>query len=73
MDTGTILTFWPDTDILETTDYSFDTLAERFRELAFLYRGLDISLADDRGPADPRSVRFRPEGGARDMVAHLDG
>jgi DNA gyrase subunit B len=70
--TGTIITFWPDPDIFETTQCSFDALAERFRELAFLNRDLDISLTDERDDSEPQSVRFRSLGGARDMVALLD-
>ncbi|WP_329266866.1 DNA gyrase subunit B [Streptomyces sp. NBC_01451] len=69
---GTIIAFWPDTDIFETTECSFDVLAERFRELAFLNRGLDISLTDERTPGASRSVRCRFPGGARDFVAFLD-
>lgn len=68
----THLTFWPDPDIFETTVFSFDELAERFRELALLNRDLEISLTDDRRPFESRSVRFRSPGGARDMVAFLD-
>lgn len=50
---GTTIAFWPDTDIFETTECSFAVLAERFRELAFLNRGLDISLTDERPGAGP--------------------
>ena len=70
--TGTVITFWPDPDIFKTTQYSFDALAERFRELAFLNRDLDISLTDERHDSEPRPVRFRFPGGARDMVTFLD-
>ncbi len=70
--TGTVITFWPDAGIFETTQCSFDTLAERFRELAFLNRDLDISLTDERGQTDARSQRFRYPGGVRDMVTFLD-
>ncbi|WP_030244727.1 ATP-binding protein [Streptomyces sp. NRRL S-350] len=69
---GTTLTFWRDTDIFPTAGYSFDALAERFRELALLNRGLEISLTDERRPGDRRSVRFRFPGGTRDFVALLD-
>ncbi|MCX5129977.1 ATP-binding protein [Streptomyces sp. NBC_00193] len=69
---GTTIAFWPDTDIFETTECSFAVLAERFRELAFLNRGLDIALTDERPPGRSRSVRFRFPGGARDFVAFLD-
>ncbi|GHH71667.1 hypothetical protein GCM10018781_33330 [Kitasatospora indigofera] len=69
---GTSITFWPDAEIFEEVRCSFHGLADRFRELAFLNRGLDISLADRRRADEPRSVRLRFPGGARDFVAHLD-
>ncbi|MHA6764452.1 DNA gyrase subunit B [Streptacidiphilus sp. PAMC 29251] len=69
---GTTITFWPDAEIFETVEYSFDALAERFRELASLNRGLEIQLTDQRRPDDARSSRFRYRGGARDLVAFLD-
>ncbi|MGW7429562.1 DNA gyrase subunit B [Streptomyces sp. NPDC054861] len=72
-DSGTTITFWPDADIFGTAECRFDDVAERFRELAFLNRGLDVSLTDRRRPDDSRSVRFRFPGGARDFVAFLDG
>ncbi|MCP3754389.1 ATP-binding protein [Streptomyces sp. TBY4] len=71
-DSGTTITFWPDPDIFGTTRFSFDTLAERFRELAFLNRALDLSLTDRRHPGEPRSARFHFPGGARDFVTFLD-
>ncbi|MFD5435466.1 ATP-binding protein [Kitasatospora sp. NPDC127067] len=70
---GTVITFWPDTGIFGAAQCSFDELADRFRELALLNRVLDISLTDRRGPGEPRSVRLRFPGGARDFVALLDG
>ncbi|MFJ9823019.1 DNA gyrase subunit B [Streptomyces sp. NPDC101160] len=66
---GTVITFRPDAEIFETLEFSFDTLTERFRELAFLNRELDITLTDDRDPAAPRAVRFRFPGGPRDYIA----
>lgn len=69
---GTVISFWPDPAIFETTKCSFDALAERFRELAFLNKGLDISLTDEQRPSEPRSARFRSPGGVHDMVAFLD-
>ncbi|WP_225800836.1 hypothetical protein [Streptomyces sp. NK15101] len=51
---GTVITFRPDAEIFETLKFSFDTLTERFRELAFLSRESEIILADDRDPAAPR-------------------
>jgi DNA gyrase subunit B len=68
---GTAFTFWPDPDIFETTDVSFEVLVERFRELAFLYRELDFVLTDER--SESRSLRLHFPGGVREMVAHLDG
>lgn len=68
---GTTIAFRPDADIFGTAECSFDVLAERFRELAFLNRGLDISITDERPPGGSRSVRFRSPGGARDLVAFL--
>ncbi|MCX5215719.1 ATP-binding protein [Kitasatospora sp. NBC_00240] len=69
---GTTITFWRDADIFGTAEYSFDGLADRFRELALLNRGLEISLTDQRYPGDSRAERFRFPGGARDFVAFLD-
>jgi DNA gyrase subunit B len=47
-DTGTTITFWASNDIFETTDYSFETLSSRLREMAFLNKGLTIVLRDER-------------------------
>ncbi|MDT0345324.1 DNA topoisomerase (ATP-hydrolyzing) subunit B [Streptomyces litchfieldiae] len=49
--TGTSLTFWADGGIFETTEYSFETLARRFQEMAFLNRGLTLTLTDERESA----------------------
>ncbi|MGZ9929035.1 DNA gyrase subunit B [Streptomyces sp. NC-S4] len=68
---GTTITFRPDATLFETTECSFAVLAERFRELAFLNRGLDISLTDERPPGGPQTARFRFLGGVRDFVATL--
>ncbi|MEW2134275.1 DNA gyrase subunit B [Streptomyces sp. NPDC005435] len=68
-DSGTVITFRPDAEIFETLELSFDALAERFRELAFLNRELDITVTDDRDPAAPRSLHFRFPGGPGDRVA----
>ncbi|MFF3699474.1 DNA gyrase subunit B [Streptomyces sp. NPDC002221] len=70
---GTTITFWPDAEIFTASEFSFDALAERFRELAFLNRDLEISLADQRRPPESPAVRFRFPSGARDFVAFLDG
>ncbi|MFG2820258.1 ATP-binding protein [Kitasatospora sp. NPDC048365] len=70
--TGTTITFRPDPEIFETLDFSFAMLADRFRELAFLNRRLDITLTDERDPAAPASRHFRFPGGLADHLAHPD-
>ncbi|WP_328835665.1 ATP-binding protein [Streptomyces europaeiscabiei] len=69
---GTTITFWPDADVFQTVRCSFAVLAERFRELAFLHRRLDISLTDERSPRESPSERFRFPDGTRDFVTFLD-
>ncbi|MFF1723681.1 DNA topoisomerase subunit B [Streptomyces sviceus] len=69
---GTVIAFRPDADIFGTARCSFDALAGRFRELAFLKRDLDISLTDQRASSGSRSERFRFPGGAKDFVAFVD-
>ncbi|GAA2094992.1 MULTISPECIES: DNA topoisomerase (ATP-hydrolyzing) subunit B [Brevibacterium] len=60
--TGTIITFWPDPDIFETTDFSFEVLRSRFQQMAFLNKGLRISLEDRRRVAvDPDEVQLDEE------------
>ena len=77
-ETGTIVTFWASDEIFETTDYSFETLSTRFREMAFLNKGLTISLRDERhGHVDengePIQVVYKYDGGIVDFVKHLNG
>jgi DNA gyrase subunit B len=69
-DTGTTITFLPDGDIFDETDYSFETLSQRMREMAFLTRGLRIELTDERAGGD--RVDFRFEGGIRDFISHVN-
>ena len=67
--TGTSVRFWPDKEIFETTDFVFSTLETRLRELAFLNRGVEIHLHDER---DDMHQQFRYEGGIREFVAYLN-
>ncbi len=66
---GTKITFKPDPEIFETTVFSFDTLAQRLRELAFLNGGILITLDDER---DGKSHKFHYEGGIVSFVTHLN-
>ncbi|MFD8702263.1 DNA topoisomerase (ATP-hydrolyzing) subunit B [Kitasatospora sp. NPDC059648] len=75
--TGTTVTFWADPDIFETTVYSFETLSRRFQEMAFLNKGLSISLTDERPEhvdeeGKPLTVTYKYDGGIADFVAHLN-
>jgi DNA gyrase subunit B len=85
--TGTTVTFWASPAIFETTDYDFETLSTRFREMAFLNKGLAIMLRDERPEgidpgADedvetaqtsaPRAARYQYDGGLVDYVTHLN-
>ncbi|PHQ37841.1 DNA topoisomerase (ATP-hydrolyzing) subunit B [Halorubrum persicum] len=67
-DTGTYIRFWPDTEIFETDEFEFSTLANRLRELAFLNSGVAVSLVDDAGEEET----FRYEGGIREFVGYLN-
>jgi DNA gyrase subunit B len=72
---GTIVTFQPDTTIFTVHEYSYDTVATRLRELAFLNRGITITLEDERNQnEDGTNVgeTFRSEGGLREFVTFLD-
>jgi len=66
---GTKVTFKPDAQIFETVDFSFDTLAQRLRELAFLNGGVTITLDDER---DGKNHKFQYEGGIVSFVTHLN-
>jgi DNA gyrase subunit B len=75
--TGTTVTFWADPDIFETTVYSFETLSRRFQEMAFLNKGLSISLTDERpehadDEGKPLTITYRYDGGIADFVTHLN-
>jgi DNA gyrase subunit B len=66
---GTKVSFKPDAQIFETTEFSFDTLAQRLRELAFLNGGILITIDDER---DGKNHRFQYEGGIVSFVQHLN-
>jgi DNA gyrase subunit B len=66
---GTKVTFRPDPQIFEVVEYSFDTLAQRLRELAFLNGGILITIDDER---DGKSHRFQYDGGIVSFVQHLN-
>ncbi len=66
---GTSITFMPDAEIFESVEYERETLEQRFREMAFLTRGLKIDFADERGEAF--KVSFQYDGGIVDFVKHL--
>jgi DNA gyrase subunit B len=66
---GTKVTFRPDAEIFETVEYSFDTLAQRLRELAFLNAGILITIHDER---DGKEHKFQYDGGIMSFVQHLN-
>jgi DNA gyrase subunit B len=68
---GTSITFLPDLEIFETIDYERGTLEQRFREMAFLTKGLQIDFADDRGEGFKESFKY--DGGIVDFVHYLHG
>ena len=69
--TGTKVTFLPDDTIFEDTVFDYDTLKQRFREMAFLTKGLKISLTDLRDE-EPREKVFHYEGGIKEFVEYLN-
>ncbi|MCX5196249.1 DNA topoisomerase (ATP-hydrolyzing) subunit B [Streptomyces sp. NBC_00249] len=86
-ETGTSVTFWADGDVFETTEYSFETLSRRFQEMAFLNKGLTLTLTDERESAkatvgadsaeeaddsQARTVKYHYEGGIVDFVKYLN-
>ncbi len=74
-ETGTEVTFKPDATIFESTEYNFDTLAARMRELAFLNKGITITLKDKRITDDEGNhptTRYFSEGGLREFAQYLD-
>jgi DNA gyrase subunit B len=71
-DQGTTITFWPDTQIFETTEWSFETLSRRMQEMAFLNKNLAISITDNRQD-EPRGAQYQYAGGIADFVRYING
>lgn len=87
-ETGTMVTFWPDSTIFETTDFSYEYLRARFQQMAFLNKGMKISLTDERhaqidednvqidedeeAEAKPREATYYYEHGLLDYVQYLN-
>src|SRR5690242_19009080 len=73
---GTKVHFVPDKTIFTATEYNFDTLAQRLRELAFLNKGLLITLTDERNTdtktGEPKSTEFKYNGGIAEFIKHLN-
>ena len=74
--TGTKVHFLPDKEIFTVTEYNFDTLAQRLRELAFLNKGLLITLTDERTTdpktGEPKAAEFKYNGGIAEFIKHLN-
>jgi DNA gyrase subunit B len=73
---GTKVHFLPDKEIFTATEYNFDTLAQRLRELAFLNKGLEITLTDERQTdaktGEAKSLKFKYSGGIAEFIKHLN-
>jgi DNA gyrase subunit B len=73
---GTRIHFLPDKEIFTVTEYNFDTLAQRLRELAFLNKGLEITLTDERQTdaktGEARQLKFKYTGGIAEFIKHLN-
>jgi DNA gyrase subunit B len=73
---GTSVHFIPDREIFTATEYSYDTLAQRLRELAFLNKGLTITLTDERNTdqktGEPKRSEFKYNGGIAEFIKHLN-
>src|ERR1700722_8375334 len=75
-ETGTIITFWPEGSIFETTGGWFEPLSRRVQEMAFLNKGLSITITDERPEhqtgEQPATVTYHYDGGIADFVAYLN-
>ncbi len=70
--TGTTITFKPDATLFSVTEYKWDILAKRLRELAFLNRGVTITLVDERPENEDKAETFHYSGGIEEFVTHLN-
>ena len=70
-ETGTRITFYPDPEIFETLDFNYSTIRHRVRELAYLNKGLKLTITDKR-EAEPRREEFMYEGGIIHFVDKLN-
>ncbi len=70
-ETGTTITFWPDSEIFETTEWNFETLSRRMQEMAFLNKNLAISITDQRQD-EPREAHYQYAGGIADFVRYIN-
>ncbi len=68
-ETGTSITFLPDSEVFETTDYKFSTIETRLKELAFLNAGLEINVTDER---DGKHASFKYDGGIKEFVRYIN-
>lgn len=71
-DTGTTITFWPNSDIFETVEFEYEVLRTRFQQMAFLNKGLSIDLSDERPSASGRKDSYKYEQGLVDYVEYLN-
>ena len=71
-ETGTTIEFWPNSDIFETVEFDYETLKTRFQQMAFLNKGLQIEVVDERASPSGRSDIFKYERGLVDYVEYLN-
>jgi DNA gyrase subunit B len=71
-ETGTTITFWPNTEIFDTVDFDYETLRTRFQQMAFLNKGLSLTVTDHRPGGDKRTHSYTYERGLEDYVAFLN-
>jgi len=70
-DRGSVVTFMPDDTVFETVNFSFDILSQRLRELAFLNKGINITITDNRIPV-PKVKEFQFDGGLKSFIEYLN-